>query len=734
MVVVCLLSYLAAFLVLERRGKWPQENAEHAKEPAGQAHASGRGVFALFAFLRGNCRKPDFWLAVFVSWVLLRYAVAYESASKSLQVVVLLTGVVFGKAVAFWTQGSRTLSASPPDGARGAGVRVRGFLTLLLLLLAVSVLCQTDSGMQYQYRGIPRWKGPWDNPNTFGVLVAVGAVLGVGMLMSAARKAESGKQKADIQRWVRMVLLIAPTVVCGIGLLKSYSRGAWLGAVCGLGFIVYQVVRWQVAGAAKTESRKQKVEISCGSPSRLGWLSVAVVGLSVFTIAFWQFRHSQSPLLRRVFSVANLNDFSWRNRVTVWQGSVRMLRAHPWFGVGWGQVEKEFAEGYRAARLEESAAVQLNDYFTLANSAGLPALLCFLAFVGLSFTRSPECRVRNQEKAPHPGPLPSAERGSVLVSPTSATLDFGPETPALAPACCAAALVLLIGFWFDGGLFKLAASAVFWLLLGLANVIPGQAFGSSESVSGPIVSQGGCGSGSLPRGGVALRWLAVLLAMLALGQTALHLIPPQLDITPRTLEIARRYLIAPKEAADFACLSTKPYWPGKKLKTLLEHVELANYNRELINWKLEDELYRNFVLSPEIAPEFDGTMHWRRLLWEHFYPRIRKEESPAPAVQTILTYLRSRVGIIGKPLAPALSPPRGERNAPNVVEQIWIRQITNKKGFEVICVAALRSAGIPARLNSQNRAEFWNGAEWKPVSPPSLGEPSVQPVSITRRD
>ncbi len=34
-------------------------------------------------------------------------------------------------------------------------------------------------------------------------------------------------------------------------------------------------------------------------------------------------------------------------------------------------------------------------------------------------------------------------------------------------ACRAGALAMLVAFWFDGGLFKLATAAVFWILLEL---------------------------------------------------------------------------------------------------------------------------------------------------------------------------------------------------------------------------------------------------------------------------
>ena len=38
---------------------------------------------------------------------------------------------------------------------------------------------------------------------------------------------------------------------------------------------------------------------------------------------------------------------------------------------------------------------------------------------------------------------------------------------ALQTACRAGALAMLVAFWFDGGLFKLATASVFWILLEL---------------------------------------------------------------------------------------------------------------------------------------------------------------------------------------------------------------------------------------------------------------------------
>jgi dienelactone hydrolase len=203
-----------------------------------------------------------------------------------------------------------------------------------------------------------------------------------------------------------------------------------------------------------------------------------------------------------------------------------------------------------------------------------------------------------------------------------------------------------------------------------------------------------------------LRWLAAVLAMAALGLTALHLVPPRLAVSDFTLSIARQHLVQTKEMRDFEFLAGEPAWRGKPLKTLLEHVELAHYNRELINWKLDEQAYRDFVLSPQIDPASDGGLNWRRPLWENFYPRIRREQDPAAAAEIVVRFLRERVTIA-----------QGD-NLPSVVAEIWQRQITNERGFEAVYVAALRSVGIPSRLAPQGRAEFWTGSGWQAAPRP----------------
>jgi hypothetical protein len=59
-------------------------------------------------------------------------------------------------------------------------------------------------------------------------------------------------------------------------------------------------------------------------------------------------------------------------------------------------------------------------------------------------------------------------------------------------------------------------------------------------------------------------------------------------------------------------------------------------------------------------------------------------------------------------------------NPPREVPEIWLKQITDETGFQIIYVAALRSVGVPARLNVQGLAQFYNGAEWQTAPSPAV--------------
>jgi hypothetical protein len=200
--------------------------------------------------------------------------------------------------------------------------------------------------------------------------------------------------------------------------------------------------------------------------------------------------------------------------------------------------------------------------------------------------------------------------------------------------------------------------------------------------------------------------LAIVLALVAVGQMGLRLVLPRMAAGPGTIAWARTLLVQTRERGDFDFLVAQGDWRGHTIGALVEQAHLANYNRQLVNWQVPELVYREFVLTPQIDPALDGALDWRRLLWESLYPRIRKEPTPQAAAEIISRHLQERLTLVD----PAYQP--------GSIRDFWLRQVTDPRGFQALHVAAMRACGIPARLGTSHQAELWADSAWHPAPQP----------------
>ena len=198
----------------------------------------------------------------------------------------------------------------------------------------------------------------------------------------------------------------------------------------------------------------------------------------------------------------------------------------------------------------------------------------------------------------------------------------------------------------------------------------------------------------------ALVIAAVVLGSCAALLTAIHLVLPKMAVSDFTLSLADDFLVQAEWRKDFDFVVANSVSRGKRLGALLDHARLACLQRHHFYPALDESVYQHCVLSPVVDRLPLSELDWRRTLWEYFFPRVRHEQDPILAAQTVVRYLRQRVGI-----DPSYSYRVG-------VETIWTQQMTDANGFERIYVAALRSVGIAARLNERHRAELWTGKAW----------------------
>jgi hypothetical protein len=186
------------------------------------------------------------------------------------------------------------------------------------------------------------------------------------------------------------------------------------------------------------------------------WILV-VAGCSVIALVLANRPHMNHRLTGRVASVVNANDFSWRYRLIACRGALQIIAEHPIAGVGWYRAGPLFEDFYAPPILTDHWSIILNDYLTTGMALGIPALACFIGLVWASWNgaaRDHHGLVSNQhlaQKAGHQERCSKSWLGQVYRG---------------------ALIVLLVGFWFDGGLFKLALATLFWLFLELGNQLP----------------------------------------------------------------------------------------------------------------------------------------------------------------------------------------------------------------------------------------------------------------------
>jgi O-antigen ligase len=147
--------------------------------------------------------------------------------------------------------------------------------------------------------------------------------------------------------WILSIgLLIAAALVL------SYTRNGWLGAAIGVGVVAVLLRHLRVIA---------------------GMMALLVL---LYLVAPQSIQH-------RLKSGLNPEDPNTANRFEVWQTSIRMIRAHPWVGVGQESVWEE-ALHYRGTNVYPDWLYQhmLNNFLQIAAERGIPGLFLWLWLMG----------------------------------------------------------------------------------------------------------------------------------------------------------------------------------------------------------------------------------------------------------------------------------------------------------------------------------------------------------------
>ncbi len=154
-------------------------------------------------------------------------------------------------------------------------------------------------------------------------------------------------------RWQRLFCLGCLTFAVGAVLLSA-SRGGFLGLVASCLYFLL-----------KSRQRVRNLALACAA--------LAVLSLPM----------EMSPV-RRLFHPSQSDQDAQQIRLALWDGGLKMIMAHPFFGVGLDNYPQEisrYADPAKVPKYEYIRRVAHNSYMEIAAELGVPALFIFVGII-----------------------------------------------------------------------------------------------------------------------------------------------------------------------------------------------------------------------------------------------------------------------------------------------------------------------------------------------------------------
>lgn len=190
-----------------------------------------------------------------------------------------------------------------------------------------------EGGFTYRARGM------WGHPVTFGHSMTLSLMMLLGFSIAMPK----GKWK---------YIACASTTACGLALLWSYTRGAWIGAAAAV-FVMSLYLGRKVAIAS----------ILSGV--------ILIGGGAAFNEKFRD----------RLTSIVSLTNQSNTERLDVWRANIAMFKDNPVLGVGYGVNEEIIGDYYTKLGItQEFGGHAHNNYLQFLSGTGLLGFAAYTAF------------------------------------------------------------------------------------------------------------------------------------------------------------------------------------------------------------------------------------------------------------------------------------------------------------------------------------------------------------------
>lgn len=256
--------------------------------------------------------------------------------------------------------------------------------------------------------------GPLLSPNHFGGLMAMGALVAIGL-------AFYHKQTTHMR-----VMWICIAIGCVILLGISLSRGAMVGFA--LGALVLGGVMLASRSGALTQDRHRRRSSALRTDVLVGIVVVVGLGIALYMTA--------GNVVSQLDNTSVIELDAPHSKYAAWRSSLDLVRESPWVGIGRGGVETVLSRVNPGSSHFTYSHLE-NEYLSAVVEYGIPgAILLALAFgwcVLVAFRRRRD------------GALAAAALGGLAMIVFQSAVDYGVELLGVAvPATILASTVLLV--------------------------------------------------------------------------------------------------------------------------------------------------------------------------------------------------------------------------------------------------------------------------------------------------
>jgi O-antigen ligase len=294
-----------------------------------------------------------------------------------------------------------------------AGVALTCGLTAAVTGLHTLFQARTLYGIYHPQHAAPAVLGPLLNPNHLGGLMALGAVLAVGLAFYQ-------RQASQLR-----VLWVVTAAGCSATALASLSRGATLALALGLVTMIALSVAARLSPANSDPLRPPRALIH-----EVPITIVIAFGLAVAVYT------SAGKVVDQLDNTSIVELHQPLSKYAAWRSSFQLVEDAPWLGIGRGALEPAFTRVYEPSAYFTFSHLE-NEYIQVIVEWGIPGAIA----IGLALAWCIATAVKRWRD----GPLAAAAIGACAAILFQSSVDFGVELIGLAVPALLVATTLFGG-------------------------------------------------------------------------------------------------------------------------------------------------------------------------------------------------------------------------------------------------------------------------------------------------